>query len=93
VERHQVVLAGRVHGDVLDQHELVVVLVERRREHVVRVLAEAGEGLGVRARHPVRGVLQPRPVGVLPHREEQFADGGGRPGQVHAAGFGGGTHR
>ena len=38
---HQVVLAGRVHRDVLDQHELVVVLVERRREDVVRVLPEA----------------------------------------------------
>ena len=38
---HQVVLAGRVHRDVLDQHQLVVVLVERGREDLVRVLARA----------------------------------------------------
>ena len=73
VEGHQVVLAGRVHRDVLDQHELVVVLVERGRQHVERVLPEPAEGLGVGAGDPAGGVLQPGPVGVLPHRDQQLA--------------------
>src|SRR3954452_126212 len=85
VEGHQVVLAGRVHRDVLDQHQLVVVLVERARQDLPRVLPEAGEDLGVRAGHPRRGVLEPRPVGVLPHRDEQLPDGGLGTGAVDAA--------
>ena len=75
VEGHQVVLAGRVHRDVLDQHQLVVVLVEGGRQDLGRVLPEPGEGLGVGPGHPGGGVPQPVAVRVLPDRDQQLADG------------------
>src|SRR5690606_30444622 len=76
VERHQVVLARRVHLDVLDEHHLLVPEVERRREDVGRLLAQAREDLAVGARHAGRGVAQALAVRVLADGDEQLAHGG-----------------
>src|SRR5436190_11409335 len=75
--RHEVVLAGAGHLDVLDQHHLVVIGVEDRGERALRMRAEAGEDLGVHARDAVRRRTQPVPVGVLADGEQDLADGGG----------------
>ena len=85
VPRHEVVLARRVERDVLDQHELAVVLVEGRLENLVRVDVQAAEDLGERARHPGRRGLQALTVGVLADREQQLADGRLGPGRRRSA--------
>ena len=71
-ERHQVVLARRVHRDVPHQDQLVVVLVEGPLQHRVRVDAQAGELLRVGAGHPGRGVRKALPVRVLAARDQQL---------------------
>ena len=79
VERHQVVLAGAVDLDVLDQHELVVADVERRGEGVLRTFVQPGEDLGVSAGDAGRRLLQTLALGVLAHGEQELADRGLRP--------------
>ena len=74
VERHQMVLARGVQGDLLHQHEFVVLLVECGVEHRIRVGVEPGEYLPVRPRDPGGGVFQAVPVGILPDGDEQFPD-------------------
>ena len=74
VERHQMVLAGGVHRDLLDQHQFVVLLVKGGVQHRIRVGVQPGEHLLVRARDPGGRFLQPVPVGVLTDRDQQFAD-------------------
>ena len=59
----------------LHQHHLVVAEVEGRREHVLRLLPQAGEDLRVRPGDPGRGVPQAVAVRVLADRDEQLADG------------------
>ena len=82
VERHEVVLAGGVNLDVLDQDHLVVAELERRRQDVGRVLTQAAEHLRVGAGEPRRGVAQAFAVGVLADGDEQLADGGLDPRMV-----------
>jgi len=48
-ERQQVVFAHRREIDVLHEHHLVVLLGERPPQRLARVLAQAGEHLGVHA--------------------------------------------
>jgi hypothetical protein len=71
-----VVLTRRVHRDVLDQHQFVVLLVERGVEHVVGIDVEAGEHLPVRPCHPRRGVDQALALRVLSNGDQQLAHGG-----------------
>ena len=54
VERQQVVLADRHDLDVADEHQLLVVRLEGRGEHLGRVDPQAGEELGVGAGDPGR---------------------------------------
>ena len=76
VEGHQVVLAGAVDLDVLDQHHLVVAEVEGRGEHVLGVLPQAGEHLGVRPSDPGRRLARGRRGrGSSPMASEQLAHG------------------
>src|SRR5918997_1491339 len=72
VERDQVVLAHGEHRDVLDQDQLLVVLVERAVEHLVRLGVEPLEDLRVRPGHPGRRVPQAFAVGILPDRDQQL---------------------
>src|SRR6478735_8594841 len=76
VERHEVVLARRVHLDVLDEHHLLVTEVERRREDVGRLLAQPREDLAVGARDARRRLAQALAVRVLADGEQQLAHGG-----------------
>ena len=74
-ERDQVVLAGRVDLDVLDQHHLVVAEVEGRRQDVLGPLPQPGEDLLVRTGHPGRRLPQSLAVRVLADRDQQLAHG------------------
>ena len=71
VERHQVVLAGGVQLDVADEDQLVVTDLERRRQHVLRLLEEPGEHLRVGratragvSRNPSRSGSSPIPTRI-----------------------------
>src|ERR1700734_104151 len=67
-------LAGAVHLDVTDQHHLVVLSVEYRREHFLGALPHPGELLGVAPRHPRRGIDQAIAIGVFPDGDQNLAD-------------------
>ena len=73
-EGQQVVLAQRREGDVPGDDELVVALLVRERRQAERARLEQ---LGVRRRHPPRGVAQRLARDVLPERDEQVGDGCG----------------
>ena len=75
VERHQVVLTGRVERDVLHQHHLGVGDVEGRTQNLAGILVQAREELRVGTRHTCRGLLQAVTVRVLTNREQNLADG------------------
>ncbi|GAB7041599.1 hypothetical protein JCM9533A_54490 [Catenuloplanes niger JCM 9533] len=81
-ERQQVVLAERHHVDVADQHQLVVVGLERGGEHRAGVDAQAGEQFGVGTGDAGGGLLQPVPLRVLAERDEDLPDRGLDPGKV-----------
>ncbi|GAB7049582.1 hypothetical protein JCM9534A_47080 [Catenuloplanes indicus JCM 9534] len=81
-ERQQVVLAERHHVDVADQHQLVVVGLERGGEHRAGVDPKAGEQFGVGAGDSGRGLLQPVPFRVLAERDEDLPDRVLDPGEV-----------
>ena len=76
VERHQMVFAGGVQRDLVDQHQLVVLLVECGVQHGVGVGVQTGEHLLITAGYPGGGVRQTVPIRVLADRKEQFADRG-----------------
>ena len=57
-ERRQMMLAGAVQLDVAHQDHLVVIGVEDRGEHVLRLLPQAAELLSVGPGHAGRGVPQ-----------------------------------
>src|SRR5690606_30793592 len=86
------VLARGVHVDVLDEDHLLVADVERRVEHLARILAEPREGLGVGTRDASRSLAQSLAVGVLAHREEELAhrrlDAGGVEAGAHTSSLG-----
>src|ERR1700689_1614064 len=71
-KRHQMMLTHAVNLNVPDQHELVVVGVEHRGQHVLGALAETGELLRVGPGHPGRGVLEPVPLRVLADGEQDL---------------------
>jgi hypothetical protein len=85
VERNQVMLAGAVHLDVLDQHHLVVSEVERGGQHVRGALPEPCEGLPVGPGDARRGVPQTVPVRVLTNADQQFSDRCLDPGLVEGS--------
>ncbi len=72
---HQMVLAGGVQRDLLDQHELVVLLVKGGVEHRVRIRVQTGHQLLVRTRHPSRGVQQTPTIRVLTDGDQQLTNG------------------
>src|SRR5690348_5112503 len=67
-------LARPVHLDVADDDHLVVVRVEDGGEHVLRVLPQPGELLGVGPGHPGGGVAQAVALRVLADREQDLPD-------------------
>jgi hypothetical protein len=69
-----VVLAHAHQLDVADEHEFLVVRLERRGENGGRLDAQAGEQLGVRAGDPGRGALETVAVRVLTDRDEDLPD-------------------
>ena len=73
VERDEVVLAGAVELDVAHHDHLVVVDRERGPQHVVRRLVQSRERLRVGPGHPVGGVAQTLPLGVLADGDEQLS--------------------
>ena len=75
VERDEVVLAHRVELDVAHHHHLVVAEVEGRGQDVLGRHAQPDGELGVRPRHPGRGLAQALALGVLADGREQLADG------------------
>ncbi|BCJ59825.1 hypothetical protein Jiend_32470 [Micromonospora endophytica] len=81
-ERQEVVLAEAHHVDVPDQHQFLVVGLERGGEHGGRVDAKAGEELGVRSGDPGRGLLETVAVRVLADRDQDLADRFLDPGEV-----------
>ncbi len=75
VERHQVVLTGRVERDVLHQHHLRVGNVEGRTQNLAGILVQTREEFRVGTRHTSRSLLQTVTVRVLTNREQNLADG------------------
>ncbi|GIG73757.1 hypothetical protein Pfl04_21610 [Planosporangium flavigriseum] len=73
------------HLDVPDEHQLLVVGLERRGEHLSRVDPQAGEELGVRPRDPGRRTAQAVAVGVLADGDQDLPDSGLDPRQVDDA--------
>ncbi len=70
-ERQHVVLAHREDVDVLDGHHLVVLLVEDGApQHLARVLLVPLRQERDRTLEPLRGLLEPLPVGVLPDLDQ-----------------------
>ncbi|GAA2644085.1 hypothetical protein Adu01nite_72120 [Paractinoplanes durhamensis] len=82
LERQQVMLAHAHHLDVADQHELLVVRLERSGEHLCRVDPQAGEELRIGAGDAGRGALQTVAVRVLTDRDEDLPDRFLDPSQV-----------
>ena len=76
VERHQVMLAGGIERDLLDDHHLVVILVEHGVQDALGLGVEPGEHLAVGARDAGRRVLQALSIRVFADRVEQLADRG-----------------
>ncbi|GAA3344383.1 hypothetical protein GCM10020358_47400 [Amorphoplanes nipponensis] len=74
LERQQVMLAEAHQLDVADQHEFLVVGLERRGEHLRRVDPQAGEELRVRAGDAGRGALETVAVRVLTDGDEDLPD-------------------
>ena len=79
VERQQMVLAQRLHRDVLGQNEFVVPLVVRERGQLE---LPRRQHLGVRVRHPARGLGQVRALRVPAERDQQIGDRPLRGGQI-----------
>ncbi len=67
VERDQVVFAGRVHGNVPNEHEFAVIFVEGLGENFRRVLVEAGENFFVGSCDALGCVDESFAIGVFPH--------------------------
>ena len=74
-EGQQMMLADAPDLDVLDQDQLVVAEIEGGRQHLGRVLVQAGQDLGVRLGHPFRGVPQTIAVRILTDPDQQLPDG------------------
>jgi hypothetical protein len=74
LERQEVVLAEAHQLDVPDEHEFLVVRLERCGEHLRRVDPQAGEELGVGAGDAGRGALQTVAVRVLTDGDEDLPD-------------------
>jgi hypothetical protein len=60
--------------DVADEHEFLVVRLERGGEHLGRLNPQAGEEFGVRAGDARRGALETVAVRVLTDRDEDLPD-------------------
>lgn len=73
-KRQQVVLAEAHHVDVPDQHQLIVVGLERGDEHLCRVDPEPGEQLGVGPGDPGRGLLEPVTVWIFTDGDQDLPD-------------------
>ena len=69
------VLAEGVEGDVLEDHHLLVALLEADHELLAGVHAQAGEHLGVHLRDAPRGAGQALALGVITDGLDDLADG------------------
>jgi hypothetical protein len=85
LERQQMVLAETHQLDVANEHELLVVRLERRGEHLGRVDPQAGEELGVGPGHPGGGADQAVAVRILTEGDEDLPDRFLDAGQVDGA--------
>lgn len=74
VERHQVMLARRVEGDVLHEDKLFMVEVERGGEDVRRVLVQPCKDLGVGLGHALWRVQEASAIRVFTYRQENLTD-------------------
>src|SRR5690606_32003686 len=83
----EVVFAGRVDLDVLDQDHLVMVDVEHLVEHVLGGEPEAGELLRVGAGDPGRRLEKTVAVGILADGVEDLAHGLLDPAVIHLVTF------
>ena len=77
VERQQVVFAGAVELNVLDDHEFFVTHIEYRRQDILGILSQTTEHLCVASRHTLRGLAQSIAVGVFPYGDQQLTDRSG----------------
>ena len=73
-ERQHVVFAHRIEGDVFEDHDFVVIFVERRFEMFAGIVAVAAENFGVHARHARGRVEQAVAFRVLADSRENFFD-------------------
>ena len=90
-EREEVVFADREEGDIAEDHHFVVALVEADLEQRFGVDFASAEHFLERRGDAAGRFEQSLAVGVFAQREQQFAHGALRAGQVHlaAAGRGG----
>lgn len=73
VERHQVVFARRVEGNVLHEDKLFVVKVKRGGEDLRRMLVQAREDLRIGLGNTLGCVLQASAVRVFTNSKQDFA--------------------
>lgn len=77
------VFANGVDGNVVDEHHLLMPLVELLDEQLAGILVQAGEYLLVHARDARGRLAQPLAVGVLPHALEDEPDALLDLGRIH----------
>jgi hypothetical protein len=82
-QRQQMMLAGRVEGDVPDVDHLVVVLLKIDGQLLDGIHAQPGEQELVGPRDPRGRVSRAYPVGILPHGDQYLADGPLDAGQIY----------
>jgi hypothetical protein len=81
--RQQMVLTGRIEGDVPDEDHLVVILLKPDGQLAGGVYVQPGEEELVGPRDPRGRFLQSFSVGVLPHGGQYLPDGPLDAGQVY----------
>ena len=72
VERHQMVFARRVEGDVLHEDKLFMVKVKRGGQDIRRVLVQAREDLSIGLGNALGRVMQAPAIRVFTDGEQDF---------------------
>jgi hypothetical protein len=85
LEGHEVVLADGVEGDVLEDDQLVVFLVEVGLEELGGILPQAAEKFGVHLGDAGGGACEAFTVGVFADGDEDLANGGFDARQIDTA--------
>ena len=65
-ERHQMVLAHRIEGNILLQYHLVIVYGEDLRQMLSRILIHTAADLFIHPADPLRCLLQSFSIGIFP---------------------------